>query len=154
MQKFASQRLTQTLRREPARRIQQVRYIRTQPSAPPKKKSSSVLGPLLAVGAATAAASGAYLIRKDRDDIERDRVAKEKEGAAKEINKQIKESLKTANERVVVEKSWEKPGVFLWGCNDGGVADPSSTSPNVKLPRRFKFFDGKVIRDLKLDQDV
>ncbi|KJX99872.1 mitochondrial protein Fmp25 [Zymoseptoria brevis] len=52
-----------------------------------------------------------------------------------------------------VKKSWENPGVYAWGSNTGRVAAPSSTDNVVKTPRRIPFFDGKLLRDIKLDRN-
>ncbi|EGP83299.1 uncharacterized protein MYCGRDRAFT_87981 [Zymoseptoria tritici IPO323] len=52
-----------------------------------------------------------------------------------------------------VKKSWENPGVYAWGSNTGRVAAPGSTDNVVKTPRRIPFFDGKLLRDIKLDRN-
>ncbi|KAH9904476.1 regulator of chromosome condensation 1/beta-lactamase-inhibitor protein II [Xylariomycetidae sp. FL2044] len=52
-----------------------------------------------------------------------------------------------------VKQSWENPGVYAWGSNTGRVAAPDSKDTVVKLPRRIPYFDGKLLRDLKLDRD-
>ena len=39
------------------------------------------------------------------------------------------------------------------GSNTSQVVAPSSNEPNIKLPRRIAYFDGKVIRDIKLDRN-
>ncbi|KAI0007295.1 RCC1/BLIP-II [Xylariaceae sp. FL0662B] len=52
-----------------------------------------------------------------------------------------------------VKKSWEHPGVYAWGSNSGRVAAPDSTDNVVKTPRRIPYFDGQLLRDLKLDRE-
>lgn len=52
-----------------------------------------------------------------------------------------------------VKKSGEQLGVYVWGSNSGSVADPETNENVVKLPRRIRYFDGKLLRDLKLDRD-
>lgn len=51
-----------------------------------------------------------------------------------------------------VKKSWENPGVYAWGSNTGRVVAPDSTESVIKTPRRIPFFDGKLLRDIKLDR--
>lgn len=71
-----------------------------------------------------------------------------KEPRSKEENRAL-----ISSQHIQVQKSWEHPGVYLWGSNAGKVIDPNSNEKNVKLPRRFKFFDDQILRDLKLTQD-
>lgn len=70
-----------------------------------------------------------------------------KQAISKEENREL-----ISSQHLQVEKSWEHPGVYLWGSNVDKVVDPSSKDKNVKLPRRFGFFDDQVLRDLKLTQ--
>lgn len=53
-----------------------------------------------------------------------------------------------------IKHSVEHPGVYAWGSNAGRVVAPDSAEANIREPRRIKFFDGQVLRDLKLDQDI
>jgi alpha-tubulin suppressor-like RCC1 family protein len=57
-----------------------------------------------------------------------------------------------SSQHLQVKRSWENPGVYAWGSNAGRVVAPDSDEPNVKTPRRMPYFDGKVIRDIKLDR--
>jgi alpha-tubulin suppressor-like RCC1 family protein len=52
-----------------------------------------------------------------------------------------------------VTKSWEHPGVYLWGSNSGKVVAPDSHEAYIKTPRRLSFFDGVLLRDIKLDRN-
>ncbi|KAK0649412.1 regulator of chromosome condensation 1/beta-lactamase-inhibitor protein II [Cercophora newfieldiana] len=52
-----------------------------------------------------------------------------------------------------VKKSWEQPGVYAWGSNAGRVVAPDSDEHVIKTPRRISYFDGQLLRDLKLDRD-
>jgi len=52
-----------------------------------------------------------------------------------------------------VKRSWEAPGVYAWGSNTGRVVAPDSTENVIKTPRRVPFFDGKLLRDIKLDRN-
>jgi alpha-tubulin suppressor-like RCC1 family protein len=52
------------------------------------------------------------------------------------------------------EKSnWDSPGVYVWGLNTGKVVAPDSEERWIKSPRRIPFFDGTLIKDLKLDSN-
>jgi alpha-tubulin suppressor-like RCC1 family protein len=50
--------------------------------------------------------------------------------------------------------SWENPGVYAWGLNSGRVVAPNTEERWVKTPRRISYFDGVVLRDLKLGKTV
>ncbi|KAI0097522.1 regulator of chromosome condensation 1/beta-lactamase-inhibitor protein II [Nemania sp. FL0031] len=58
-----------------------------------------------------------------------------------------------SSQHLQVKKSWEHPGVYCWGSNSGKVAAPDSPDSVVKTPRRIAYFDGQLIRDIKLDKD-
>ena len=44
------------------------------------------------------------------------------------------------------------PGVYIWGSNSYGVVDPESKETIIKEPRRFRYFDGQILRDIKLNE--
>ncbi|KAI1469290.1 RCC1/BLIP-II [Daldinia caldariorum] len=67
---------------------------------------------------------------------------------SKEENRDI-----ISSQHLQVKKSWENPGVYAWGSNSGRVAAPDSTDTVVKTPRRIPYFDGMLLRDIKLDRD-
>ncbi|CZT09687.1 probable FMP25 Found in Mitochondrial Proteome [Rhynchosporium agropyri] len=58
-----------------------------------------------------------------------------------------------SSQHLQVKKSWENPGVYAWGSNSGRVVAPDSDEPSIKAPRRIPYFDGKLIRDIKLDSN-
>jgi len=58
-----------------------------------------------------------------------------------------------SSQHLQVKKSWENPGVWAWGSNAGKVASPESDETNIKTPRRIPYFDGKLVRDIKLDRN-
>jgi alpha-tubulin suppressor-like RCC1 family protein len=58
-----------------------------------------------------------------------------------------------SSQHLQVKKSWENPGAYAWGNNTGRVVAPDSDEVNVKTPRRIPYFDGKIIRDIKLDRN-
>ncbi|KAJ4290846.1 hypothetical protein N0V90_010041 [Kalmusia sp. IMI 367209] len=57
-----------------------------------------------------------------------------------------------SSQHLQVQKSWENPGVYAWGSNSGRVVAPDSQETFIKTPRRIPFFDGKLLRDIKLDR--
>lgn len=58
-----------------------------------------------------------------------------------------------SSQHLQVQRSWENPGVYAWGSNTGRAVAPDSDEKYVKTPRRIKFFDGKLLRDIKLDRN-
>lgn len=58
-----------------------------------------------------------------------------------------------SSQHLQVKRSWENPGVYAWGSNSGRVAAPESDETYIKSPRRIPFFDGMLLRDIKLDRD-
>ena len=71
-----------------------------------------------------------------------------KEGLSKEANRDY-----ISSQHLQVRKSWENPGVYIWGSNSGRVAGPDSDEQWIKTPRRIPFFDGMLLRDLKIDRN-
>ena len=69
-------------------------------------------------------------------------------GLSKEENRD-----QISSQHLQVKKSWENPGVYAWGSNIGRVAAPDSDEAVIKQPRRIPFFDGVLLRDLKLDRN-
>ena len=58
-----------------------------------------------------------------------------------------------SSQHLQVKNSWEHPGVYAWGSNAGRVVAPDSKESVIKTPRRIPYFDGQILRDLKLDRD-
>ncbi|EAT80389.2 hypothetical protein SNOG_11977 [Parastagonospora nodorum SN15] len=58
-----------------------------------------------------------------------------------------------SSQHLQVLKSWENPGVYTWGSNAGKVVAPDSDEKYIKTPRRISYFDGKLLRDIKLDRN-
>ncbi|KAK3985899.1 protein FMP25, mitochondrial [Cladorrhinum sp. PSN332] len=56
-------------------------------------------------------------------------------------------------QHVQVKKSWENPGVYAWGSNAGRVVAPDSKETIIKTPRRIRYFDGQILRDLKFEHN-
>ena len=73
---------------------------------------------------------------------------KKTKGLSKEENRDF-----ISSQHLQVKKSWENPGVYAWGSNSGRVAAPDSDEALIKQPRRIPFFDGVLLRDIKLDRN-
>ncbi|KAL2131007.1 hypothetical protein VTI74DRAFT_5666 [Chaetomium olivicolor] len=71
-----------------------------------------------------------------------------KKAASKEENRDL-----VSSQHLQVKNSWEHPGVYAWGSNAGKVVAPGSNETIIKTPRRIPYFDGQILRDLKLDRD-
>ena len=71
-----------------------------------------------------------------------------RKGLTKEENRGI-----ISSQHVQVKQSWENPGVYAWGSNSGRVAAPESDEAFIKSPRRIPFFDGLLLRDIKVDRN-
>lgn len=57
-----------------------------------------------------------------------------------------------SSQHLQIKQSWEHPGVYVWGSNEGKVVDAQSKEKYIKLPRRLEFFNDQLLRDLKLTQ--
>jgi alpha-tubulin suppressor-like RCC1 family protein len=68
--------------------------------------------------------------------------------ASREENRDL-----VSSQHLQIKQSWEHPGVYAWGSNAGKVVAPDSNESVVKTPRRIPYFDGQILRDLKLDRD-
>ncbi|MCJ1287824.1 hypothetical protein MMC26_007176 [Xylographa opegraphella] len=73
---------------------------------------------------------------------------KKRIGLSKEQNRDS-----ISSQHLQVKRSWENPGVYAWGSNSGRVAAPDSDETFVKSPRRIPYFDGTLLRDIKLDRN-
>jgi alpha-tubulin suppressor-like RCC1 family protein len=73
---------------------------------------------------------------------------KRKKASSPEENRDL-----ISSQHLQVKKSWESPGVYAWGSNSGRVVAPDSEEVYVKTPRRIGYFDGKLLRDIKLDRN-
>src|SRR6202012_2591467 len=57
-----------------------------------------------------------------------------------------------SSQHAQTKQSWENPGVYAWGLNSERVVAPDSEERWIKYPRRIPFFDGILLRDIKLDK--
>lgn len=74
--------------------------------------------------------------------------SKKKKGLSKEENRDT-----ISSQHLQVKRSWENPGVYAWGSNSGRVVAPDSDEQVIRTPRRIPFFDGVLLRDIKLDRN-
>ncbi|KAH9829794.1 Regulator of chromosome condensation (RCC1) repeat [Teratosphaeria destructans] len=74
--------------------------------------------------------------------------SRKKQGVSKEENRDM-----ISSQHHQVKRSWENPGVYAWGSNTGRVVAPESSDNIVKTPRRIPFFNGKLLRDVKMDRN-
>ena len=73
---------------------------------------------------------------------------RKKRGLSKEANRDL-----ISSQHLQVKQSWENPGVYAWGSNSGRVIAPDSDETLIRTPRRIPFFDGILLRDIKLDRN-
>ncbi|KAI4201663.1 MAG: hypothetical protein LQ346_002114 [Caloplaca aetnensis] len=73
---------------------------------------------------------------------------RKKKGLSKEENRD-----NISSQHLQVKRSWENPGVYAWGSNSGRVVAPDSDEQVIRTPRRIPFFDGVLLRDIKLDRN-
>lgn len=85
---------------------------------------------------------------KDDENLLVFEAAKKKPGLSKEENRDM-----ISSQHHQVKRSWENPGVYAWGSNTGRVVAPDSTDNIIKTPRRIPFFDGMLLRDIKMDRN-
>ncbi|KAI5863690.1 RCC1/BLIP-II [Durotheca rogersii] len=106
---------------------------------------------LVALAAGGAVISYPYLTGKAAKPCEEAVVENERSmplPESKEDNRDI-----ISSQHLQAKKSWESPGVYAWGANSGRVAAPDSSEAVIKTPRRIPYFDGKLLRDIKLDRE-
>ena len=74
--------------------------------------------------------------------------SKKQAGVSKEENRDL-----ISSQHHQVKRSWEAPGAYFWGSNTGRVVAPDLPEETViRTPRRMKWFDGMLLRDVKLDR--
>jgi hypothetical protein len=72
---------------------------------------------------------------------------KRRKGKSREENRDL-----ISSQHLQVKRSWENPGVYAWGSNSGRVVAPDSDEAFIKTPRRIAYFEGMLLRDIKLDK--
>ncbi|ROW07381.1 hypothetical protein VMCG_03879 [Cytospora schulzeri] len=147
--------LKRSLPRRPAQ--SSIRHASSFPGPPPlpprRQGPGKAIGLILAGGVVAVGAAWAYPVffGDSHAGIPQAEIEFEKKRKAPK-NKEEDRNLISA-QHVQVRKSWENPGVYVWGSNVGKVVAPDSKETVVKTPRRLPFFDGQLLRDLKVDQD-
>lgn len=123
---------------------------------PPRRRGGKLFGFAAVFGAA---AAGAYFypqlkaqFTEDADNAEPPKAEIGFETPRKQASSKAEYRELLSSQHLQVQKSWEHPGVYAWGSNTGNVVDPDSKEKNIKLPRRIKYFDDQLLRDLKLTQ--
>jgi alpha-tubulin suppressor-like RCC1 family protein len=91
------------------------------------------------------------LIAPDYDKLAKAEIGYEKPRKRPSSKEEGRDQL--SSQHLQVKKSWEHPGVYAWGSNAGGVVAPGSQETVIKTPRRIPYFDGQILRDLKVDRD-
>lgn len=113
-----------------------------------------ILGRLVALGTGIALCSSLARSKELHADAPPASVGFQLEKASKKsglTKEEVRSSISSQHDQV--KRSWENPGVYCWGGNEGRVAAPDSDDNVIRLPRRIPFFDGVLLRDLKLDRD-
>lgn len=133
-----------------------IRHATFNPGPPPPPRyqgPGKTIGIILAGGTVLASTAWAYpLLFGDNATagVPQAEIEFEKKRKAPK-NKEDSRDL-ISSQHVQVRKSWENPGVYVWGSNVGKVVAPDSKDNVIKTPRRLSFFDGQLLRDLKVDQ--
>ncbi|KAK4198800.1 regulator of chromosome condensation 1/beta-lactamase-inhibitor protein II [Triangularia verruculosa] len=157
---------TRTALRRTARIATPSQWIRQSstggPGGQPQARRS--LLPLLAGAVLVGAGAGGFWAYKTYPQLAKqkgeDQISKQPEKAEilREKPRKKSRSQEESNElispqHVQMKHSHEHPGVYAWGSNVGKVAAPDSKETSIKAPRRIPYFDGQILRDLKLERD-
>ncbi|KAK0611523.1 regulator of chromosome condensation 1/beta-lactamase-inhibitor protein II [Immersiella caudata] len=126
-------------------------WVRYASSGKPRTRLPII--PLFAVAGASGAAVLAYpyVFNSKASVAETPEVVFEKPRKKTRSKEVLQDPL--GSQHAQVKKSWEQPGVYAWGSNAGRVVAPDSDEPVIKTPRRIGYFDGQLLRDLKLDRE-
>jgi alpha-tubulin suppressor-like RCC1 family protein len=115
-------------------------------------RSIATVGALWATATAWQWCNGESIIRdahaEEQEEPEMKFEAPRRQATSSDDNRNI-----ISSQHLQVIKSWENPGVYTWGSNAGKVVAPDSDERYIKTPRRLAFFDGKLLRDIKLDRN-
>ncbi|KAI4126318.1 MAG: hypothetical protein LQ347_005019, partial [Umbilicaria vellea] len=120
-----------------------------------RQRKVQVVGLVLAAGAGTALyGSGRFGLREAHAETPPapGEVKLEKSKRKKGLSNEDARDL-ISSQHLQVKRSWENPGVYAWGSNTGKVVAPDSNEALIKSPRRIPFFDGLLLRDIKLDRN-
>ncbi|KAI0477043.1 regulator of chromosome condensation 1/beta-lactamase-inhibitor protein II [Xylaria cf. heliscus] len=134
--------------------LQWSRYVRSSSEGQGKRRGGTgrIVGSLLVALAAAAAVLAYPTMTKEPPKTAREATIEYEKPRPLPENKEDSRDL-ISSQHLQVKKSWENPGVYCWGSNSGRVAAPDSTDSVIKTPRRIAYFDGQLIRDMKLDKE-
>ena len=135
-------------------RNHQIRYFSSQPTVQGLHRSKQLAWRwFAALGIGAACASEAVGFRElhaesppAQAELEVENI-KIRKGLSKEENRDW-----ISPQHLQVKRSRENPGLYAWGSNSGHVVAPESDEKVIRMPRRVPFFDGKLLRDIKLDR--
>ncbi|KAK7918482.1 hypothetical protein PG985_010356 [Apiospora marii] len=135
-------------------RLQSIRYASTQGGG--KKQGGGSAGKFFGGMAAALLGAGAFVAfwpatQKEVAKPAQARIEYEKARPHPESKEENRDLI--SSQHLQVKKSWEDPGVYAWGSNEGRVAAPDLAESSIKTPRRIKYFDGQLLRDIKLDRE-
>jgi alpha-tubulin suppressor-like RCC1 family protein len=119
------------------------------------KKSRRWVGPSIALLGTFTAASVAYIWTSEKGITSRETSEESVAIVRPKIvptvsEKQNPEILRAQHAQI--EKMSSNPGVYVWGSNSHRVVDPDSSETIIKQPRRLRYFEGQLLRDIKLEQ--
>lgn len=124
----------------------------SQPESDSRSRTGSRKGAFIV--AAIAGAAAAYLLypKQTRTESSPARLDIKLEEPRKKARSREENRDLISSQHLQVKRSWENPGVYAWGTNIGRVAAPDSDEIVIRKPTRIACFDGKVLRDVKLDR--
>jgi alpha-tubulin suppressor-like RCC1 family protein len=131
----------------------------TPESQQPRRKGGRLVGFVAIFGAAAAAAyfyptlAAQFSSTPAQEPTSSPKPQLQFEKARKQATSKEEHRELLSSQHLQIKNSWEHPGVYVWGSNTGKVVDPDSNEKNIKLPRRLKFFNEQILRDLKLTED-
>ena len=136
----------------------QHRFLHSNPTRPPHKGHDTyqfLIRCVFAVGTGAAIFHGSRRLGLTEIHAEAPpapaEIVIEKPKNTKGLSKEETRSAISSQHHQVI-RSWENPGVYAWGSNSGRVVAPDSDESLIKLPRRIEYFDGALLRDIKLDR--
>ncbi len=140
---------TVTTRTRPSQWIR--RSSSSQPPRPSGARKYALLAAAALTGTGAVVAYYAYRATLAAPEIQKAEIVYEKPRKKAATAEEGRDLVSSQHQQV--KNSWEHPGVYAWGSNAGRVVAPDSKESVIKTPRRISYFDGQILRDLKLDRD-
>jgi alpha-tubulin suppressor-like RCC1 family protein len=137
-----------------SRPVQNLQWARHGSSyEPPRRRGRGIIIGLVAITAAAGGAVYAFPTSPSKEPQGPPKAeivfeAPRKQALSKEDNRAL-----VSSQHLQVKKSLEDPGLYAWGSNSGKVVAPDSNETVIKTPRRIPYFDGQILRDVKLDRN-